>query len=304
MHGRPRSEFRPALAGLSRYIATVETSKHRFFQFLDASVLPDNKLVAIAHDDAYVLGVLSSRIHVTWALAQGSNLGVGNDPVYVKTRCFETFPFPEATESQKETVRALAERLDAFRKDRLAEHPALTVTSLYNALEDVRAGRELSAKAKAVFEQGLVATLLSLHDDLDAAVAEAYGWVAGLPTQELLARLLELNALRAREEKAGLVRHLRPSYQDPKAVQQSGLGLAVAAPAVVEDEPVEFPGKLSEQAQLVRQVLQASARPLAAADLVNRFKGARKDRVEEIVEMLVELGQVRQLGDRDVAFAA
>lgn len=267
-------------------------------------MLPDNKLIAIAHDDAYVLGVLSSRIHVTWALAQGSNLGVGNDPVYVKTRCFETFPFPDATEAQKETVRALAERLDAFRKDRLAEQPALTMTALYNALEDVRAGRELSAKAKVVFEQGLVATLLSLHDDLDAAVAEAYGWVAGLPTQEILARLLELNALRAREEKAGLVRYLRPGYQDPKAAQQGGLGLAVAAPAVIEDEPLEFPGKLSEQAQLVRQVLQASARPLGAADLVNRFKGARKDRVEEIVEMLVELGQVRQLGDRDVAYAA
>ena len=64
--GEPRRAFRPALAGLPRYIATVETSKHRFFQFLDEQVLPDNKLVAIASDDAYVLGVLSSRFHVAW----------------------------------------------------------------------------------------------------------------------------------------------------------------------------------------------------------------------------------------------
>src|SRR5690606_4798012 len=43
--GEPRRELRPALAGLPRYIATVETSKHRTFQFLDGAVLPDNRLI-------------------------------------------------------------------------------------------------------------------------------------------------------------------------------------------------------------------------------------------------------------------
>ena len=79
---------------MSRYIATAETSKHRFFVFLDAAILPDNKLVNIALDDAYFLGVLSSRIHVTWALAAGSHLGVGNDPVYVKTPASRNSPSP------------------------------------------------------------------------------------------------------------------------------------------------------------------------------------------------------------------
>ena len=80
-------------------------------------------LVAIAHDDAFVMGVLSSRIHIMWALAQGGTLE--DRPRYNKTRCFETFPFPDASELQKETIRELAERLDAFRKARLAEHPNL-----------------------------------------------------------------------------------------------------------------------------------------------------------------------------------
>jgi hypothetical protein len=40
LFGKVRSEIRPALAEIPRYIATVETSKHRFFQFLDASI-PD-----------------------------------------------------------------------------------------------------------------------------------------------------------------------------------------------------------------------------------------------------------------------
>ena len=53
--GEPRKDFRPALARLDRYIATVETSKHRTFQFLDASVLPDNKLISIALRDAAFL---------------------------------------------------------------------------------------------------------------------------------------------------------------------------------------------------------------------------------------------------------
>jgi len=47
VHGEPRKDLRPALVGLRRYIATVETSKHRMFQFLEAEVLPDNKLVVL-----------------------------------------------------------------------------------------------------------------------------------------------------------------------------------------------------------------------------------------------------------------
>ena len=103
--GEPISTFRPALAGLPRYIATVETSKHRFFQFLDAAICPDNMLVNIGVDNAFLLGVLSSRIHMTWALAAGGRLGVGNDPRYNKTRCFDPFPFPDPPEAVKLRIR-------------------------------------------------------------------------------------------------------------------------------------------------------------------------------------------------------
>ena len=99
--GEPRSSIRPALANLPRFIATVVTAKHRFFVFLDGSILPDDALIVIATSDAYTLGVLSSRIHVTWALAAGGRLGVGNDPRYNKSRCFEPFPFPAATDASR-----------------------------------------------------------------------------------------------------------------------------------------------------------------------------------------------------------
>ncbi|MEO6754697.1 MAG: DNA methyltransferase, partial [Chthoniobacteraceae bacterium] len=146
LHGRPRPELRAAANGLRRYIATVETMKHRLFVFLDASILPDNKLIVFAFDDAFFLGVLSSRIHVVWALASGSHLGVGNDPVYVKSASFETFPFPTATEAQQTRIRDLAERLDAHRKRQQAQHPKLTLTDCYNVLEKLRAGTPLNAK--------------------------------------------------------------------------------------------------------------------------------------------------------------
>ncbi|WP_444679622.1 class I SAM-dependent DNA methyltransferase [Halomonas sp. E19] len=90
--GKPRQELRKVLVGLPRYIATVKTAKHRLFQFLDADILPESKLIAIAHDGASCHGVLSSRVHVSWATAAGSALGVGNDPTYVKTKSFEAFP--------------------------------------------------------------------------------------------------------------------------------------------------------------------------------------------------------------------
>lgn len=300
--GEPRRAFRPALVGLPRYIATVETSKHRLFQFVDASVLPDNMIVAVAHDDAYVLGVLSSHIHVAWALAQGGTLE--DRPRYNKTRCFETFPFPDATEAQKEAVRALAEQLDAFRKAHLAEHPDLTMTALYNVLTDVRADRTLKAKGKAVFDQETLMTLLGLHDDLDAAVAAAYGWGPGMGAQEVLGWLLALNASRAQEEKFGLVRYLRRAYQDPKVARQNGLELSVPAPVLAEEERPLFPNRLSEQAQAVREILQRSARPLVAEDIAERFTGKQQARIEELMELLVGLGQARQVGGEEVAFAA
>src|SRR5690606_15980033 len=109
LFGRPRPEMRSATNGLSRFIVTTETSKHRFFTFLDSSIIPEHVLIVIATDDAFHLGVLSSKHHVLWALAAGGRLGIGNDPRYNKTRCFETFPFPEASDAQKAIIRALGE---------------------------------------------------------------------------------------------------------------------------------------------------------------------------------------------------
>ena len=276
--GEPRRDLRPALANLPRYIATVETTKHRVFQFLDASILPDNMLVAIGCNDAFVLGVLSSRFHGLWALRAGGWLGMGNDPRYSKSRCFDPFPFPDASEAQKARIRTIAEELDAHRKRVLAAHEHLTLTGLYNVLARLRAGAspgDLDTKEQRIFEDGLVLILKEHHDALDLAVADAYGWPVDLPEDDILARLVALNKERAREEKHGLVRWLRPDYQiakfgSPQEKEkqiEAELGLA----AIKEAKP-SYPSDDSAQTGLVMAALAHTSEPLDAAALARGFK--------------------------------
>ena len=95
---------------------------------MDATVLPDNMLVNIALDDAFFLGILSSRIHLLFALASGGTLE--DRPRYNKTRCFEPFPFPACTNALKRRIRELGERLDAHRKKQQAEHEDRSITEM------------------------------------------------------------------------------------------------------------------------------------------------------------------------------
>jgi hypothetical protein len=143
----------------------------------------------------------------------GGFLGVGNDSNYNHAECFLKFPFPAATDAQRQTIRDLGEALDAHRKKQQAAHPGLTITGMYNVLEKLRSGEALTAKEKKIHDDGLVSVLKKIHDDLDAAVFDAYGWPATLTDDEILERLVSLNHERAAEEKRGLVRWLRPEFQ-------------------------------------------------------------------------------------------
>ena len=293
LFGKPRPVLREALSRLSRYIATVETAKHRVFVFLDQSILPDNMLVNIALDDAFHLGVLSSGAHVKWALAKGGNLE--DRPRYNKTQCFDPFPFPDCSEKQKARISELSEQLDKHRKDRQAEHPDLTLTGMYNVLEKLRAGDELTEKDHGIHDKGLVATLKSIHDDLDAAVFEAYGWPKGLDDEEILERLVVLNHERAEEERKGNILWLRPEYQEAKAKKEIQEEMDVGvAPEAKKAAKRPWPKALPEQVEAVRAVLAEQSGPVTTNEIAKAFKGARKARVEEVLETLAALGRVRK----------
>uniref|UniRef100_UPI003BA8BC40 class I SAM-dependent DNA methyltransferase n=1 Tax=Stappia sp. TaxID=1870903 RepID=UPI003BA8BC40 len=301
--GKPRQELRPAIKDLDSFIATVDTAKHRVFQFLPSQVICVDKIVIIASQDALVLGVLSSRIHSLWSLRAGGWLGVGNDSVYTKTRTFDPFPFPDASDVQKAEIGAIAEELDAHRKRVLAEHEHLTLTGLYNVLERLKAGArpdDLTDKERVIYDDGLVLILKELHDRLDVAVADAYGWPADLPEEEVLARLVALNKERAREEARGLVRWLRPDYQIPrfgseaeKAELELDLGDAPLAVPVKAGPKPAFPRKDADQTLAVVWVLMDAEGPLGVDDIAARFRKSKTLRasIEAVLSSLVRMGR-------------
>ena len=220
-HGKPRQLLREALRSLPRYIATVETSKHRVFHFLDAEITPDNMLIAIGSDDPFHLGVLQSCIHTEWALRAGGRLGIGNDSRYSKSKVFDPFPFPDATDKQRATIAELAEELDATRKTAIAETEKLTMTELYNLRAKLRSGGPLTDKEQRRAAAARAGIVDRIHQQLDQAVADAYGWgeewaAGALGPSEIVARLVALNHERAAEEAQGHIRWLRPDYQIPR----------------------------------------------------------------------------------------
>jgi len=295
LFGRRNTIMRGFTADLTRYIATPETSKHRIFQFLDQSILPDNMLVAFGLDEGEQLAILSSSAHCKWALRMGGWLGVGNDARYSKTRCFDPFPFPDIPDPTKVRLRGLGEELDATRKGVQANHPDLTLTGIYNVLEKIRAGTELDTWDEDVKQRGLVLILKELHDQIDAATAQAYGWPVDLTDEEILERLVALNAERAREEAAGHVRWLRPDYQIPRfakgAKAMTGdLDLGETVVALDKGLP-DFPKDPYEAPLAIERLLIAAGRPMDAAELARGFKRGGKRIEQRITQALTTLAR-------------
>ena len=117
LHDEPRVGMRAALAGLPRYIATPNVTKHRLFVWLEPPTLPDHQLIVFARDDDYTFGVLHSRVHELWARAHGhAATEVESGFRYTPTTTFETFPFPRPTDEQRQAIALAAARLDELRR--------------------------------------------------------------------------------------------------------------------------------------------------------------------------------------------
>jgi len=298
--GRARGELRDAIAEQPRYIATLEVSKHRFFVFLGKEIAPDGTLVCIASADAFILGVLSSLTHVTWALGSGGRLGIGNDPRYNKTLCFDAFPFPDAHMALRVKIADVAERLDAHRKAALERDEQVTMTGMYNVVEKLRSGQTLTKKEQAVHTLAACGVLKDLHDELDTLVAQAYGWEWPLPNDIILERLVALHDERVREEKAGKVRWLRPEYQVPRfgkglEAPAPALGLPEAAREVKLAPKPRWPSTVVEQITAIKKTLAAEA--LTAEELASAFAGARTDIVRRHLDILDVMGEVQSEAD-------
>ncbi len=233
-------------------------------------------MVTVALEDAYSLGILSSRAHVCWALAAGGRMATGNTPRYNKTVCFDPFPFPNATLDQKQKIRELGDRLDTHRKQVQAAYPEITITGMYNLLEKLRAGEPFTDADRAYNNKALVSTLKQIHDDLDRAVLDAYGWPHTITNEQILENLVALNAERAEEERNGLIRWLRPDYQAPEQTQTQQVTLEVLPseePIITPVEQQKWPTKPKEQLAAIRDLLRTTPGEWSAKQIAAQFKG-------------------------------
>lgn len=233
-----RTGMRTALSPLSRYIATPLVGKHRLFRWFETGTIPDARVIVIAREDDFCLGVLHSVVHELWALNRVTvRHGVGNDPTYNVSICLASFPFPwspgsEPSEAEDERVAEIAHwarALVAWRQAWL--HPPRedmhadgvgdayekmvkkrTLTNLYNGLvyyrETVKAGElfdptQFAKVTRKSVSRSEIQELDDIHTALDHAVLTAYGWPTNLTDEEILARLLALNLERAGAQDRG-----------------------------------------------------------------------------------------------------
>jgi len=158
----------------------------------------------------------------------------------------------------------------------------------------------LTPDEERIKDEGLILILKELHERLDRLVFQAYGWPADLSDEDILERLVALNAERAKEEAAGHVRWLRPDYQIPRfakgaAVAKTGeLDLGENVVAIDRSLP-DFPKDRNEDSLAVEHALLLAGRPLDAAELARGFRRGGKriePRVAQALTSLIRYGHI------------
>lgn len=239
---RHRPAMMNAIQGMKRFLAHPFTSKYVAFVFVPASTVVASPHLVVALDGFADFCVLQSRVNEVWARFFGSSLG--GTFRYTASDCFHTFPFPKnwGTNLQADiSGRSYYE----FRAS-LMVTKNVGLTKTYNRFHDPD---DLDSD---------ILKLRALHAAMDRAVLDAYGW-QDIPTDceflfdyeidaeewgdkkkpyryrwpdnvrdEVLARLLELNAERARAEALAGVTTGSKRTSKPKAK-------SAAAPPVLKD---------------------------------------------------------------------
>jgi hypothetical protein len=212
--GEIRPGLRRSSADLRRLLMIPLPASHLVVGFVPREIYVASPNVAIALETASAFAVLQSRVHEVWARAFGSSMK--DDLRYTPSDCFETFPSPARSQTYLR-LEDVGNNYCEFRTG-LTMRNRQGLTQTYNRFHDPDEG-----------DPG-IAKLRELHSAMDRAVLDNYGWsdVAidceflldyeideeewgnkkkpyryRWPDEvrdEVLARLLELNAERAREE--------------------------------------------------------------------------------------------------------
>jgi hypothetical protein len=158
-HWDRRPELYSAISTLPRAIICGRLSKYFLFAFVSPKYVFSDQLVVFGSDKAGLLCVLQSELHVSWAIWRMTTMG--KTPRYSVSRCFRTFPMPENFQSA--ALADIGESYSEYRNIVLSSR-SVGLTQLYNLLHDQG-------------EQSVdIVRLRALHQEMDHAVAAAYGW--------------------------------------------------------------------------------------------------------------------------------
>ncbi|WP_437733602.1 RNA-binding protein [Sorangium sp. So ce1335] len=132
-------------------------------------------------------------------------------------------------------------------------------------------------------------------------LGNTYGWPSDLTDEQVLEKLVALNAERTAEEARGMVRWLRPEFQNPsgtRSVTQTTITTADETPddeapaAATAPNAKPWPKKLAEQIAAVRDCLGTIRGAFTVDDIAASFKGAKKADVADLLDGLAAVGVV------------
>ena len=213
-----------AISGLNQVLVTPQTSNVQCVTFLPSRMVFGHTLIVFPLASYGALSLLQSRVHQLWSAFLGPTMK--DDLRYTPSNCFDTFPFPDRWYTNS--------ALEAAGQEYYEQRAALMVdndegmTRTYNRFHDI-------------YEPDpRIVELRDLHAAMDRVVLNAYGW-ADIATDceflldhaideatwgrkkkpyryrwpdstrdEVLARLLALNAERAADEAVRSVPAVRP----------------------------------------------------------------------------------------------
>ena len=214
-YGSSAKDLYRKISGLDRVLAVSRVGQNATFAFLPTGTVFAESLIVFPFGTHAAFCSLQSRPHEIWARFFGSSMK--DDLRYTPSDCFETFPFPKNWETHAEFEAAGKEYYEFRAALMIRNNEGLTKT--YNRFHNPE-------------EHDIeIAKLRELHAAMDSAVLDAYGW-SDISTDceflldyeideeewgrrkkpwryrwpdevrdEVLARLLALNAERAREER-------------------------------------------------------------------------------------------------------
>lgn len=165
-----------AIKGLHNPLVVAQVSKTVAFTSVSQQQVLDAKLIVFALDQPWQLGLLQSTLHYCWAWKYCTTMK--NDLTYTPSVVFEPFPLI------KEPLIGLSDLSTSYIELRKQIMTGLVfgLTKLYNLFHlkdlDAAAIETASKQSPEVAQQAHkdILQLRQLHQQMDEAVREAYGW--------------------------------------------------------------------------------------------------------------------------------